>query len=258
MRLPQYLEFFNICKKYFCILGFHFILLCQKEKINGYEVDYNQERKQAVNDFKFKKFIRSNFQGQGWNCRGNEEFAKLGSKFNINYKDILVSCIIEDNEQFENCYEIEMNRLLKNKFGTRFFDSLKLEAEMEYILKRKDSIFTFGECDQSSRHPSTEDYNEQFGVPQKDFFQAFTYPEKYLKRKNKELPSSTSSSFILMKDGSIKNLVTKSVFENYYNKVFEKTFNQKVENSVKNIQWKPATIAGIPINSEMEVNIIYE
>ncbi|WP_300669169.1 hypothetical protein [Soonwooa sp.] len=252
------MEFFNIHKKYFCIVVLLLSLSCQKKKISANEIECNYKKDQAQNDFKFKKYIWSNFQGQGANHKGNEEFAKLIAKFNINYKDISVSCIIDGNEQFENCYETEMNQLLKNKFGTQFFDSLKLEAEKEYISKRKDSIFTFGECDQRSRHPNTENYNEQFSISQKEFFNGFTYPEKYLKRKNKELPSSTMASFILMKDGSIKNLITKSDFENAKNKVFEKLFNKKIENYVQNIQWKPATIAGIPVNSEMEVNIIYE
>lgn len=239
----------------FCIL---FFSSCSEKK-NGYEVDCNSEKNKAQNDFKYKNYTWTDFEGLRFDVFGDEEFIELLAKNNIKQKFASISCIISGNEKFENCYEREMNQLLKNKFGGKFFDSLKIVAKKEFILKRKDSIFSFEICDQTSRNPKTSDYNEQFKLDDKDFFENFTYPENYIKRKNnKDLYSYTSTNFLLMKNGIAKDFKTESYFINSKNKIHENSFNLKVEKYSKSIKWKPATIQGIPVNSYMEVTITYQ
>lgn len=253
---PQFLSF---RRNLYLVLPIFLIFSCGKKELNGYEIDCNSAKKQAQNDFKYQNYTWSDFEGLGFDIFGQDEFIGLLKKNNIKHKDILVSCMVDGNEKFENCYEREMNQLLNEKFGKKFFDSLKIMAKKEYVLKRKDSIFHFEECDQTSRHPRTNNYNEQFKIDDREFFQNFVYPKDYIKRQNdKELYSFTSTSFILKKDGTTENFETESDFENPKNKIFEKSFNQKIEDYAKSIKWKPATIEGTPVNSYMEVTIHYK
>lgn len=244
--------------RYFGFILIALVLFSCKQK-NGYEVDCDLGKKQAENDFKYKNYTWSDFEGFGFDFFGQEEFVELLSKNNIKHKSIGVSCIIDGNEKFENCYEREMNKLLKSKFGAIFFDSLQIEAKKEYVLKRRDSIYSFEDCDQTSRNPLTNDYNEQFDLEEKEFFKNFSYPKNYLKRKDEnEYFSHTTTSFVLMSDGTTKNFETQSTFQNPKNKTFEESFNRKVENYTRKINWKPATIQRIPVNSYMEVTITYQ
>lgn len=246
-----------ICKYLILIFMLSMFFSCKQK--NEHEVDCDFAKQQAQNDFKYKKYTWSDFEGFGFDFYGHEEFVEILRKNNIKHKSVGISCMIDGNEKFEHCYEREMNKLLKIKFGANFFDSLQIDAKKEYVMKSKDSIFSFEECDQTSRNPLTNDYSEQFELDNKMFFKNFSYPENYVKRKNeKDYFSYTSTSFILMKDGTTKNFETQSTFQNSKNKTFEKSFNQKVEDFSKRINWKPATIQGIPVNSYMDVTITYQ
>lgn len=256
--MKNFVQFLSFRRNLYMILTILSIYSCGKKELNGYEIDCNSAKKQAQNDFKYQNYTWSDFGGFGFDFFGEDEFIELLKNNNIKYKFVPVSCIVTGYEKFENCYEREMQQLLNEKFGKKFFDSLKIVAKKEYVLKRKDSIFHFGECDQTSRHPKTNDYGEQFKLKDKEFFQNFTYPENYMKRQSNDYYSYTSTSFILMKDGTTKNFETETTFQNPKNKIFEKSFNQKVEDYTKSIKWKPATIEGIPVNSYMEVTIHYE
>lgn len=234
-------------------------LSCQKKRLNSYEIDCNHEKKQAQNDFKYKNYTYFSFEGFGFGNFGQEEFILLLNAHKIKHNSVLMSCIVDERTDFENCYAKEMNRLLNDNFGKHFFDSLKIQAKQEYVLKNRDSIFHYEECDQTSRHPKTNDYNTQFKLDDKEYFQQFKYPKNYIKRKNDdEKYSYTSTSFILMKDRTTKNFQTESSFENSKNKIFEASFNKSVGDFVKKINWKPATIEGVPVNSYMDITITYE
>lgn len=246
-----------ICRYLIFIFVVSMLFSCKQK--NGYEIDCDFAKQQAENDFKYKNYTWSDFEGFAFDFFGQEEFVEILNKNNIKHKSIGISCIIDGNEKFEHCYEKEMNKLLESKFGVNFFDSLKIEARKLYVSKRKDSIFSFEYCDQTSRHPRTKDYNEQFSLSDKEFFKNFVYPSNYIKRLNdKDNYSFTQVYFILMKDGTCKNFEAESSFQNSTNKIFENSFNQQVLDYVKNIKWRTATIEGIPVNSYMNVSITYE
>lgn len=233
------------------------ISACQQK--SGYQIDCEFAEKQAQNDFKYKNFIWTDFLGLEFDDFGRSEFVQLLQQKEIKHKTIGISCVVDGNQKFENCYERKMNQLLNSKFGKNFIDSLKTEARKMYVLKRKDSVFSFEYCDQTSRHPYTKDYNEQFSLSDEEFFKNFVYPSNYIKRLNdKDYYSYTEVYFILMKDGTCKNFEVQSYFQNTKNKIFENSFNQKVLDYVKSVKWNTATIEGIPVNSYMDVSITYE
>lgn len=216
-------------------------------------------KKRAQYDFSKSKYIFTKFSGFDFNFFPDDNFIALLSQKNIGYKQIYLSCIVLEQDQWEHCYEKEMNQLLNQKFGESFFDSLRIVGKKQFILKAKDSVFAFEDCDQTSRNPKTKDYNEQFKLDDKDYFKNFEYPPNYIKRNHPDDKYSyTSTSFVLMKDGSTKDFTTESDFDNQKNKIFEKNFNKQVEKYARSIKWRPATIEGIPVNSYMEVTITYE
>ncbi|EJG2356023.1 hypothetical protein A2T69_RS19365, partial [Elizabethkingia anophelis] len=139
-----------------------------------------------------------------------------------------------------------------------FFDSLKVLGIKQFVLKNKDSIFSFEVCDLTSRTTKTNDDREQFDRLQKDYFTRFNYPKSYVKRQGDESHSNTTTHFVIMKDGTAKDFTTESSLVNTKNNIFEKSFNKSVENYVKSLNWKPALIKGIPVNSYMNVTIFYD
>ena len=233
-------------------------LSCIKKKTNQYEIDCSYETKLAKNDFKYQNYTYTDFFGFGFGINAKKEFSDLLKHNKIKYESATESCTVGENTQFENCYSKEMNRLLENKYGKPFFDSLKILGIKQFVLKNQDSIFSFEVCDPTSRTTKANDDSEQFDRLTKDYFVNFSYPKKYVKRKGEENYSNTTTSFSLMKDGTAKNFRTESSLVNTKNNIFEKSFNKSVETYVKSLSWKPATIKGIPVNSYMSVTIFYD
>ncbi|HFK5563736.1 hypothetical protein CMU59_06665 [Elizabethkingia anophelis] len=233
-------------------------LSCIKQKANQYEIDCNYETKLAKNDFKYQNYTYTNFMGFGFGINAEKEFSDLLKENKIKYESATESCIIDKNTPFERCYPKEMNLLLENKYGKPFFDSLKVLGIKQFVLKNKDSIFSFEVCDLTSRTTKTNDDREQFDRLQKDYFTRFNYPKSYVKRQGDESHSNTTTHFVIMKDGTAKDFTTESSLVNTKNNIFEKSFNKSVENYVKSLNWKPALIKGIPVNSYMNVTIFYD
>lgn len=114
---------------------------CKKKIENPLELKCENAKDKAKEDFKNQKYIWTNFSGLDFDFgAGDEEFAKLLQSRNIEYKLVGLSCIEVEGDQFENCYEIEMNNLLKHRFGKNFFDSLQIVGKKEFYIKHKDSI----------------------------------------------------------------------------------------------------------------------
>ena len=245
--------------KYFLLFCISVMSLsCIKKKTNQYEIDCNYETKLAKNDFKYQNYIYTDFIGFGFGINAEKEFSDLLKKNKIRYESVTESCVVNENTQFDKCYSKEMNRLLENKYGKLFFDSLKVLGIKQFVLKNQDSIFSFEVCDLTSRSTKTNDYGKQFDKLKKDYFVNFSYPKKYIKRIGEENHSNTTTSFSLMKDGTAKNFTTESSLVNTKNNIFEKPFDKSVETYVKSLSWKPATIKGIPVNSYMSVTIFYD
>lgn len=119
-----------------------------------------------------------------------------------------------------------------------------------------DEVFPFEQCDQFSRYPnSTTD--QQSEKIQADYFAQYTIPRQYIKR-NEEYYSYTSASFIITKDGNIKDLSIKSRFQNKKNNIFEKQFNKQLKDFVLHTQWIPGKINNMNVHSYYGVTIHYD
>ncbi|MET3537499.1 hypothetical protein [Chryseobacterium limigenitum] len=231
------------------------ILSCNQTK-NGYEIDCNYEKRQAQNDFHYKNYTWTLFSGLGYDYLGEKEFIQLLHQKNIKANKISLSCIRYLNGKYENCRETEMNRLIENKFGKNFIDSLKYIAKQQFVKNHPEEVFSYEECDMTTRIPNSS-YDNQFDKIQKNYFFQYPLPKNYINKTNQEFYSSTSANFILTKNGEIKDLSIESSFENKKNNIFEKQFNQQLKNFVLHTKWIPAKINGINVDSYMEANISY-
>lgn len=231
------------------------ILSCSQKK-NGYEIDCNFEKKQAQNQFNYKNYTWTIFSGSGHDYLGEEEFKKLLKQNNINTRELLTSCLILPNDQYQNCGEIEMNRLITKKFGKDFIDSLRYIAKQDFVRTHPDEIFSFEQCDQLSRYPNST-IDQQSEKIHADYFAQYPTPGQYI-RKNEEYYSYTSASFIITKDGNIKDLSIESRFQNKKNNIFEKQFNKQLKDFVLHTQWIPGKINNMNVHSYYGVTIHYD
>lgn len=232
------------------------MLSCNQKK-NGYEIDCEYEKKQAQNDFSYKKYTWTIFSGQGGYILGREEFIILLNQNHIETKDIPLSCMRYANDKYENCHEVEMNRLIRQKFGKGFIDSLKYLATKRFIENHPDEVFSYQECDDTSRYPNSTADN-QFKKITQDYFVKYPAPSRYIKKDKDEYFSFTSASFVLTKNGKIKELTIDSEFQNKKNNIFEKQFNTQLENFVLQSEWIPGKINGLNVDSYYDVTIHYD
>nr|WP_315033781.1 hypothetical protein [uncultured Chryseobacterium sp.] len=230
------------------------ILSCSQKK-NGYEVDCNYQKRQAQNDFNYKNYTWTIFSGLGYDYLDEEEFTILLSQNHIKNKKISRTCLISPNDKYENCGEMEMNRLIEKEFGNSFIDSLHYIAKQNFVKKNPEEVFSYEQCDQNSRYPhSTMD--NQFDKMRSDYLSKYPTPPKYI-RKNETYYSYTSAMFILTKDGKVKDLSVESSLQNKKNNIFEKQFNKQLKDFVLHTQWIPAKISGLNVDSYYDVTIHY-
>lgn len=232
------------------------ILSCSPPKKSGYEIDCEYQKRQAQNDFRYQNYTWTIFSGLGYDFLGEEEFKKLLTQHRIKNKTIHTTCISSPTEKYENCGEIEMNKLIGRKFGQHFIDSLRNIAKKEFVKNHPEEVFSFEQCDQVSRYPSST-FDNQADKIEKDYFFKYPIPKEYI-IKNEESYSYTSADFILTKSGEIKDLIIESSFQNKKNNIFEKQFNKQLKDFVLQTQWIPAQINGVNVDSYYGVTIHYD
>lgn len=231
------------------------MLSCHQKK-NGYEIACDDQKKQAQNDFNYKNYTWTNFSGLGYDYLGEKEFIELLNQNHIKTQQIPISCVRFPNDHYENCREIEMNRLILKRFGKKFIDSLRFTAKQMFIKNHPDEIFSYEECDDISRYPNSTADN-QFEKLQTDYLKKFPTPQGY-KSKKEKFYSYTSASFIITKNGKIKDLSVKSEFQNKKNNIFEKQFNKQLKDFVLHTQWIPGRINGLNVDSYYDATIHYD
>lgn len=213
------------------------------------------ETKRAEIDIKKKKLVHRYLAGMVDAYRSEKEMDSLLAKYSITTEIHGIYCTVPSEKQ--NCYGNEMEREISKRFGAKFIDSLRQIAEIAFVKKHRNDIFKFQDCDMTSRYYGTDDYSEFFDNYERDFFKEFIYPENF-KYKNEKYYSYSSADFILHKDGSISDLEIGSTFQNSENEKFRKEIEKQVEKFVKNAKWKPATVHGIVVNSEMSLTFHYK
>lgn len=233
------------------------MLSCNQQK-NGYEIDCDHQKKQAQNDFNYKNYTWTIFSGLDFsgNYLGEKEFIQLLNQNHIKVKKIPLSCVPFSNEQYLHCGETEMNSLIVKNFGQKFIDSLQYIAKQQFIKKNPDEVFSYEHCDDLSRYPNSTTEN-QFSKIQEDYLAKYPTPKEYIGKKE-EYHSYTSATFILTKNGEIKDLSVNSEFQNKKNNIFEKQFNRQLKDFVSHIRWIPGKINGLNVDSYYDVSIHYD
>ncbi|KQM23729.1 hypothetical protein [Chryseobacterium sp. Leaf201] len=235
------------------------ILSCEQNK-NSDEAACGHEKGQALNDFADGNYIWTIFSGFGDDYLGEEEFIELlhQNKIKTTEPGTSLSCIPLPDDPYKYCYEKEMNQLIENKFGKKFIPSLRHTAKQKFASEHPNEIFGYSQCDQTSRYPDAVSYNLQYDKIEEAYFKRYPLPQNYIKKKTEAFFSGTSATFILMKNGEIKDLSVESTFENKKNNIFEKQFNKQLKDFVLHTRWIPARISGVPVDSYMEANIGYD
>ncbi|MBB6371892.1 hypothetical protein [Chryseobacterium shigense] len=265
----------NIC--YYLVLAL-FLVCCVSKKKNMAKTEYeplagisypmeederkywdslcNAEEKKAVQDIKNNNIFYTHVYGMVEMYRSDHEIDSLLALYSIKPRESLYYCTVPVSKQ--NCYGKRMQEEIVRRHGENFIDSLRKVADISYVKKRKNEIFSFEECDMNSRYAKSNDYSEALDLVEKDFWKTTEYPDEFAFRKEKDLYSSMEANFILQKDGSISEPKVEIRFQNENNYQFSGYFIKKLKDFVKNSKWKPATSVGIPVNSEMNVLIFFK
>ncbi len=216
----------------------------------------NAEEKQAVKDIKNNNVFYTHVFGMVEMYRSDTELDSLLAAYSIKSRESLYYCTVPYSKQ--DCYGKKMNEEIVRRHGVNFIDSLRKVAEISYINKRKNDIFSFEECDMNSRYAKSNDYSEALKLVEKDFWNETEYLDEFAFRKEKDLYSSMEANFILQKDGTISEPQVQFSFQNENNYQFSGYFMKKLKDFVKKSKWKTATSQGIPVNSEMHVLIFFK
>jgi len=214
------------------------------------------ERKNALRDIKNNQLVYTHIFGMVEMYRSDAEMDSLLSGYSIKTKESGYYCTVPSSKQ--NCYAREMNKEIAGRYGSTFIDSLRKKAEIIYVRKNRDKIFTFEECDMNSRYLKSNDYSEALKLIETGFWQETDYPEDFIYRKDKDSYSSMEANFILYKDGSISEPEVDIRFQDDRNYQFSGYFMDQLKTFVKKSKWKAATSIGIPVNSEMHVLIFFK
>ncbi|RWX02222.1 energy transducer TonB [Flavobacterium cerinum] len=211
----------------------------------------NQKTK-AVNDIKNGKLTYTLINGYGMYDYSDKEMTELLLKKSIVLNSVLKPCMGPRKGFNWYCYAELMNSEIEKKFGEKFIDSLRNIADKQFIEKNPGHVFSFHECDTTSRYSNAKSYEEYLTKPKDDFMNGLDYPGM---NKVKKERVNTEVFFVIYRDGTIGNIKAKSDFSKAKNKIFAKYFESKALDFVKKSKWKPAKYRGINVNSEMYLNL---
>lgn len=215
-----------------------------------------EETKKAKEDIRKNKIVFFHYFGMVEQYKGNREMNELLKKYNIEVDSVLTYCTVPSNLQ--NCYANVMSEEIDRKFGSKFIDSLRNIAEIEYVKKNPDKIYRFEECDWVSRYPGDKSYEEFSKSYERDFWKDAEYPDDFEFRNEKELYSSISAGFILYKTGKTSDIKIDITFQNKKNYRYSSYFINELKKFIQKTKWVPAKSSGIPVNSEMRMTIHFK
>ncbi|RZJ69322.1 MAG: hypothetical protein EOO45_13720 [Flavobacterium sp.] len=160
----------------------------------------------------------------------------------------------------ERCYFQRMHQEAEKRNIFPIIDSIQFELEKRYVLNAPDSIFRFEDADRSfNQQPGFDDAAHDYIINNEySFGKNLIYPQGYRYKSGENNYSHTSATFILMKDGSIKDLDVVSSFGNPDNEKFRSYFEAKLREYVTLIKWVHPRFAGIIRNSEMHFTYLHD
>ncbi|MCW3162714.1 hypothetical protein [Chryseobacterium oryctis] len=214
------------------------------------------ETKRAETDIKKNKLVYFHYFGMIDSYRSNVEINNLLKKHNIKVDSALHYCTVPI--ELQNCYARVMRKEIDRKFGNRFIDSLRHIAELQYVNKNLNKIYSFEECDTISRYPEDKTYSDFFKSYEKNFWSSVKYPDDYEYRKDKDYYSYLSADFILHKNGNVSDIKIRLTFQNKKNYKYASYFINELKKFIKNTKWVPAKTMGIIVNSEVPLTLHFK
>lgn len=158
----------------------------------------------------------------------------------------------------DNCFQLEMNRIVEKHFGKDFIENLQRSAVKKFIKNNPDRIFEFEECDLESRYFAAKTYHEMFKKIESDYFKNFKYPTKFVNRDLNNGYSDVEVNFILDKNGKVSQIRVELSLKEKKNYIYSSYLINSVKEFINKSKWKPASYQGIPVISKMNVLIFYK
>lgn len=212
------------------------------------------QEKRANRDLRNGNYTYTFLYGLGRYDISHKEMAKLLLTYNIKADSILLPCMRPPEGFRWHCYEDIMNAGIEERFGKNFIDSLRHVADSDYIKNHPERIFSFYDCELTSRYAAAKTYEEFLEKPEDDFTNSLTYAG-YSKAQLRKLHANTEVDFVIYKDGTIGRIKTKIQQTQNFDAAFSKHFEKQAIAFVKKSKWQPAKYHGIPVSSEMHLNL---
>jgi len=256
---------------FICLITFHFsfgqkkqtkVARDERNKLSLASQINMDVRKQAfkeLTDFypDTNKFVLIDYVFKQYRCE--KELNMLLAKYNMTIDSVFYYYNRTVNH-FEDEDEIaaktaKMEARIVQKYGENFIDSLVKIADRQYVMSNSDKIYDYYDCDTVPIYAKSKYYRQSNTDYKKDFWSKVKYPKDYIFRAEQELYSHIEADFILDKKGQVSTIKTRLSFHNTFNTRFESYFRKKLIRFIKKSKWKPATSAGMIVNSYVRLVI---
>ncbi|MEO7978379.1 hypothetical protein [Flavobacterium sp.] len=226
----------------------------KSKKIKVIDTTCDFEEQRAEKDIKQGKLTYTFIYGIGVYDISNKEMNELLSKYSIKLNKVSMSCSRPPKGFKWNCYAKLMNLAIEKKFGEKFIDSLRNIADKQFVEKNPNFIFSFFDCETTSRYVNAKSYEEFLEKPESDFMIELNYP-KLSKEQIKKEKANTEVTFVIYRNGTVGRIKVESDFKIAGDLDFARYFEKEAINFVKKAKWKSALYRGIKVNSDMHLNL---
>lgn len=169
----------------------------------------------------------------------------LKSNYSINSIELLVGCIVTDDDKYYECYERLMHQAIIDKFGNDFIPKSKRIVDSVYVYENPKKLYSkYNSYGMQNRYYSQE-YKHWHDSINKKLRKNLIIPKDYvIKNDNITL---ISANFIINRFGKIDSLV---IFSQNLDEKYNSYFEHHMKESILNTKWKPIQLYGINLNTK--------
>lgn len=169
----------------------------------------------------------------------------LKSNYSINSIELLIGCIVSDDDKYGKCYERLMHEAIEKKYGEDFISKSKRIVDSVYHHKNPDTVYSrFNSYGMMNRYKS-KTYRNWHDSISKAFSKNFIIPDSYTV-KNDSI-TYVSADFIINRSGHVDSLILSSIG---LSEEYENIFKSQLKNQILNNEWQPTKLYGIELNSK--------
>jgi hypothetical protein len=158
------------------------------------------------------------------------------------------------------CYEEAHNKLLDLKYGEGFAKGIEKKADSLYVMSRINDVFKYPyevDCYNHSQqdclvYPKAKDFLEEKAQIKSDFKDSFKFPQGFLLKDN-ENEFTAHCSFVIRRGSGVSDINIDVGIHNPENVKFSENLEKQITAFITNANWKPATAAGITVNTHFEI-----